>query len=48
MPLEDEPGLTAAEPSASVLAEISDLHRGETVVVLVAAGEAPFVRHEID
>ena len=48
VPLEDEPGLTAAEPPPSVLAEISDLHRGETVVVLVAAGEAPFVRHEID
>ena len=53
VPLEDEPELaevdTAAPPSA--LRAIADLHRGETVVVLVpglVAGETPFVRRELD
>ena len=49
----DEPELaevdTAAPPSA--LRAIADLHRGETVVVLVPGlvpGETPFVRRELD
>lgn len=51
VPLEDEPGLMAAEPPRSVLGEIADLHRGETVLVLAgpaAPGGAPFVRLELD
>lgn len=34
VPLEQEPGLAAGPPSSSVLGEIADLHRGETVLVL--------------
>lgn len=37
VPLEDEPGLAAAEPKPSVLGGIADLHRGETVLVLTFA-----------
>ncbi len=52
VPLEDEPGLAAAQhPDPAVLGEIADLHRGETVVVLTPpaeVGAAPFTRLELD
>ena len=38
-PLEEEPGLAAGVTSPSRLAEIADLHRGETVLVLTPTGE---------
>ncbi len=34
VPLEQEPGLELGEPPSALLAEIADLHRGETVLVL--------------
>lgn len=34
VPLEQEPGLEEGEPSSSLLGQIADLHRGETVLVL--------------
>lgn len=53
VPLEDEPELAEVDAAGphSALHAIADLHRGETVVVLVpglAAGETPFVRRELD
>ena len=51
VPLEDEPGLGEGRPSRSLLGEIADLHRGETVVVLAPAdsgGVTPFDRMELD
>lgn len=51
VPLEDEPGLAADQPEASVWVAIADMHRGETVVVLspsAGAGGTPFVRREAE
>lgn len=41
VPLEQEPGLGEGPPSPSVLGEIADLHRGETVLVLSGESRDP-------